>query len=87
MTKTKIKKNIRKKGEVVIIKNKTWYNSKKNKQGFIETGICGFNKDMTEWCGCNMTIAKVVKDTESGEIYYKMIEDNGRFSWDSNMFN
>lgn len=81
----KIKKPGFKKNSKVKIKSKAWYNAKKNSHGFAETGICGFSKDMAEWCGQEMTISKVIKD-EDGSIYYKMIEDNGKFSWDENMF-
>lgn len=74
----------KKKGSKVMIKTKSWYYSKKNSHGFVETGICGFSKDMTDWCGKEMTISKVIRDDDG--VYYKMMEDDGKYSWDDNMF-
>lgn len=74
-----------KKNDVVKIKSKAWYNAKKNKHGFAETGICGFSIEMVDWCSQSMTIKKVIKD-EDGSVYYKMVEDQGKFCWDENMF-
>lgn len=82
---TKIKKPRFKKNSKVKIKSKAWYNAKKNSHGFAETGICGFCQDMSAWCGLEMTVSKVIKD-DDGSIYYKMVEDSGKYSWDENMF-
>ncbi len=76
----------RKKGSKVTIKSKAWYHSKKNSHGFVETGICGFCAEMAGYCGMELTIAKSKIDPFDNTHYYKMVEDDGKFYWDENMF-
>ena len=76
-------------GDKVRIKSLDWYNENNDGSGILSYKISGvpFTSEMAEYCGCIVTIDKVIADAISclGDRY-NIKEDGGDWMWHDKMF-
>lgn len=56
-------------GDTVRIKSIDWYNQNKDENGYVNL-FCTFTKSMSEYCGKEYTILKIIDTGDGNKVYY-----------------